>query len=249
MKKLYIFLSLLFINMFAYGVNFAVAPTRFEIKIDKVVTNEVYIFNNTKKPLRIETYTESDNDFGSEYNLDSNIVVFPKIVSIKPGGRQTVRFRVKPGQNLKDGEYKSYIIFKEVPSEIKSYGENSSEEVLTSKVTILTELGISVYGSIGEEILKGRIENFKTSYENGILSIRFDGISEGNTSFKYQFVVEDENGDILSKGKCGIPTRNKKNQIGFGVKEVANAKGKSIKVKILDQKNNILKEEKVRIKK
>lgn len=249
MKKLYIFFSLLLINLLAYGNSFYVMPTRFELKIDKVATNEVYINNNTNRPLRIETYIEGDSDFGKEYNLDSNIAVFPKVVAIKPGGKQVVRFRVKPGQNLKDGEYKSYIVFKEVPGEIKTQGEKKAGDGELTNVSILTELGISIYGSTGNEILKGRIENFKAKYKNKALSVKFDAISEGNTSFKYHYMIEDGKGEVLGKGKCGISPRNGKSPIGFVLTETSKFKGNTIKIKILDQKNNILIEEKVAISK
>lgn len=247
MKKIYLFLVMSLISVIAYGTNFSVAPTRFELKVDKVVTSEVYVTNNTRKPLRVETYIEADGDFGVEYNLNSNIVVFPKVIAIKPGGKQVVRFRVKPGVNLKNGEYKSYIVFKEIPSEIKTVGERKSTGDEITNISILTELGISIYGNVGEEILKGKIENFRSNYKNNILEIKFNAISEGNTAFKYQFVIEDGKGKVLSRGKCGISPRNGRRELGFALSETSKFKGKNIKIKILDQKNNILHEEKMRV--
>lgn len=248
MKKLYISFLLLFINLIAFATNFSVAPTRFELKVDKVTTNEVYLTNNTNKPLRIETYLESDKTFGENYNLNSNITIFPKVVTIKPAGKQIVRFRVKPGTNLKDGEHKSYIVFKEVPLEIKNIGEKNTLVGETSpNIVILAELGISVYGISGNETLKGDIENLKLNYKENTLGIKFDSISTGNTSFKYKYVVEDEKGKILSQGKAGNSLRNGKTNIGIALTKTDNYKGKNIKVKILDQKNNILEEKKIKI--
>ena len=54
MKKIYLFFMMLFASALAYGTNFSVAPTRFVLRIDKVATNEVYVSNNTQKPLRIK---------------------------------------------------------------------------------------------------------------------------------------------------------------------------------------------------
>ena len=247
MKKIYIFLVMLLVSLVTYGANFSVAPTRFELKVDKVATNEVYITNNTKRPLRIETYIESDEDFGKDYNLNDNIAIFPKVVAIKPAGKQVVRFRVKPGSNLKDGEYKSYIVFKEIPYEIKNSGDKKEDKDGTSNVIIVTELGISVYGVAGEEILKGRIENFKANYKDNVLGIRFDSISEGNTSIKYRYMIEDSKGKVLAEGRAGNSLRNGKNKIGIALTEIDDFKGKNIKIKILDQKNNILKEEKIKM--
>ena len=246
MKKLYISFLLLFINLITFATNFSVAPTRFELKLNKSITDEVYIMNNTKKQLRIETYLESDKAFGENYNLNSNIVIFPKVVTIKPAGEQIIRFRVKPGTNLKDGEYKSYIVFKEVPLEIKSIG-NKNNNSTSSNITIITELGISIYGITGQEILKGYVENFKLTYKDKVLGIKFDSISTGNTSFKYKYIVEDEKGKILSQGRAGNSLRNGKTNIGITLTKTENFKGKNIKVKILDQNNNLLKEKNIKI--
>lgn len=247
MKKLYVVFIMLLINFMAYGANFSVAPTRFELRVDKVETNEVYITNNTNRPLRIETYIESDQDFGKDYNLNENIAIFPKVVVIKPAGKQIIRFRVKPTSNLKNGEYKSYIVFKEIPYEVKTSGEKKKDNDGASNVIIVTELGISVYGITGDEILKGRIENFKLTCKNNVLGISFDSISEGNTSIKYRYLIEDSRGKNLAEGRVGNSLRNGKTKIGVALTEINDFKGKNIKVKILDQKNNLLKEEQIKI--
>lgn len=247
MKKIYLFFMMLFASALAYGTNFSVAPTRFVLRIDKVATNEVYVSNNTQKPLRIETYIESDAEFGSDYNLNSNIAVFPKVIGIKPGGKQVVRFRVKPGQNMEDGEYKSYIVFKEIPPEIKTMGEKKKSGDSTTNITIVTELGISIYGGIGEEVLKGGVENFKGVFRGKFLEINFDAVSHGNTSFKYKYIVEDGGGNILNEGKAGISPRNGKKHIRLGISELPKIKGNSVKIKLLEQYDNIVHKEKVKI--
>lgn len=247
MKKLYICFLIFIINLMAFGTNFSVAPTRFELKIDKISTNEVFVTNNTKKPLRIETHIENDKDFGEEFNLSSNITIFPKVVTIKPAGKQVIRFRVKPGVDLKNGEYKSYIVFKEIPLEIKNTGEKNSNGSTSTNLTILTELGISVYGISGEEVLKGKIENFKLDYKDKALCIKFDSISTGNTSFKYKYKIEDEKGKILSAGRAGNSLRNGKTNIVFCLTKTENLRGKNIKVKLLDQSDRVLAEKTAKI--
>ena len=126
-------------------------------------------------------------------------------------------------------------------------GEKKKSGDSTTNITIVTELGISIYGSIGEEILKGRVENFKGNFRGKNLEINFDAISEGNTSFKYKYVVEDERGNILNEGKAGISPRNGKKHIRLGISELIKFKGNSVKIKILDQYDNMLHEEKVKI--
>lgn len=63
--------------------------TKFEVDLSKSSTQEMYIVNNTDSPLRVGIAPESDKKF--RYNLNSNIKVFPKVVSVKPAGKQIVR--------------------------------------------------------------------------------------------------------------------------------------------------------------
>lgn len=235
-KKIYLLLIIFITSTCSYAANFSVAPTRFEINIDKVATNEVYVLNNTSQPLRIETYFESDVEFGKKYNLNSSIAVFPKVIAIKPGAKQVVRFRVKPGKDLEAGEYKSYIVFREVPPEIKSTSERTKTQNAATNVAILTELGISIYGHFGEEIIKGSLENFKVTYKDKILNMWGTSTSEGNTSLKFRFEIEDKKGNILAKGNLGNSSRNGKRNIGVSLTSIEE---KEIKIKVYDQTNKI----------
>lgn len=146
MKKLSFFIILLVLSTASYSLNFSVMPTGFVVDLDKVSTQEVYITNNTSAPLRLEAYFQSDSDFGENFNLNSNSVIFPKIIAIKPAAKQTIRFRTKPDANMKDGEYKSYLTFKEIPQEIKTIpGEDSSNKTtMSTNLQMITEISISV---------------------------------------------------------------------------------------------------------
>ena len=203
MKKLYIFFTFIIFGIISYGANFSVAPTRFELDINKVATNEVHIFNNTSKPLRIETYLESDKNFGEKYNLNKNIAVFPKVIAIKPGAKQVVRFRVKPSKDLAEGENKSYLVFKELPGNIKTTAPQNSDGGATTNISILTELGISIYGHLGEEILKGKLENVEVITKKTYIVLRGNATSKGNTSLKFRYKLESKSGKVLSEGTFG----------------------------------------------
>lgn len=247
MRKIYLFLTMLTLSIMSYAANFSVAPTRFELDINKTATNEVYVINNTSKPLRIETYFEEDKEFGEKYNLNSNIAVFPKTVAIKPGAKQVVRFRVKPGKDLEDGEHKSYIVFREVPPEIKTEGEKRNNGNSTTNISILTELGISIYGHIGEENLKGNLENVKVSYKNKVLTLLGTAVSEGNTSLKFRYIIEDNKGEVLTKGSLGNSGRKGKKDIGVSLVSLPDLSGKEITVKIHDQKDKFYYNKKIKL--
>lgn len=246
-RKVYIFFILALLEIISYGANFSVAPTRFELDLNKIATNEVHVFNNTSKPLRIETYTESDKSFGEKYNLNKNIAVFPKVIAIKPGAKQVVRFRVKPSKELAEGENKSYLVFKELPPNIKTTAPKNSEGETATNISILTELGISIYGHTGEEIIKGRLEDVKLTAKNNYISLKGNAVSEGNTSIKFRYKVESTGGKILSEGVLGYSPRNGKAQIGLGLGKFSEMAGKDVVVKVFDQKEKLYYEKKIKL--
>ena len=147
MKKIIFIINFIIISMVSYSLNFSVAPTKFQVDLSKVATQEAYVINNTTQPMRIETYLENDENFGENFTMIDDIVVFPKKIAIKAGGTQVVRFRVKPRANMPEGELKTYITFKEVPQEIKN--TNSTEkkgEMMGAGVGLLIEISVPIYG-------------------------------------------------------------------------------------------------------
>ena len=94
MKKFLFIILLLSFSVLSYSLNFSVAPTGFSVELDKTSTQEITIINNTAEPLRLAASFQSDSEFGEKYNLNSNLTIFPKIISLKPAGKQIVRFRI-----------------------------------------------------------------------------------------------------------------------------------------------------------
>ena len=182
-----------------------------------------------------------------KYNLNKNIAVFPKVIAIKPGAKQVVRFRVKPSKELAEGENKSYLVFKELPPNIKTTASKNSEGETSTNISILTELGISIYGHTGEEIIKGRLEDVKLTAKNNYISLKGNAVSEGNTSIKFRYKVESTGGKILSEGVLGYSPRNGKTQIGLGLGKFPEMAGKDIVVKVFDQKEKLYYEKKIKL--
>lgn len=197
LKKLYISMIFCLFSMRAQGFNFSVAPTRFEVNLDKIVTNEITLLNNTTKPMRIESFIETAPGY-EKSDLNESIKLYPKLVSIKPGGKQVVRFRIKPKGNMKDGEYKSYVVFKEIPLKEKDKGEIGK---VGAQIKMLTELGISVYGYYGDIIKDVKVENLAVNYnkKNSSLLVKMDSDSKGNSSELFQTKVDmlDEKGRVI----------------------------------------------------
>lgn len=234
MKKYLLIFQMLIITVLSYSLNFTVYPTRFLVPIDRITTQELKVINNTEEPLRVEIFTEADEEFGKEYNLNSNIKIFPNTVSIKPGESQIVRFRIKPDKKLNDGEYKSYLTFKEVPYEIKSE-ETEEEKKISSNLKFNTEISIPVL-SLDETTSKvvGRIENLAYNYNGTDLNIKCTTISEGNTTLQVFYILKIE-GMSSIKGKIGYSKREGKKDLNVGILLPVEVKGKKANLKVFDQ--------------
>lgn len=237
MKKFTLIIFLIILSSVSYSLNFAISPTGFRINLDQPVTNEINIINNTKQPLRLESFSESDNEFGEKYNLNSNIVVFPKIIAIKPAGSQTVRFRVKPSANMEDGEYKSYLTFKEIPSTIKTTDSNNANG--ETNIAIQTEISISIYGNKGTSNTKGNLSDIKLNYSGNALLISASSFSEGNTSLKFLYTLDIIGTNIQSNGLFGVSARNGKKEISLTMEAPEKLKGKKAKLVITDQDGKV----------
>lgn len=231
MKKITIIGLFILLGITTFALNFSIYPTKFELDLSKSSVQEVYIVNNTDLPLRIGIAPESDKNFGEDYNLNSNIKVFPKTVSIKPAGKQVVRFRVTPDKNIKEGEYKSYITFTEIPPKIKTSNENS--DTIKSEVQMITAIMISVYGQGEKTILDGSIKEISTRFENGVLLLTGKAYSKGNTSLKFDYSIDGKN--IDSKGRIGISPRTGENSISTSINLPNAKKGDKIDLTIKDQ--------------
>lgn len=155
MKKLILIFALVY--EMCFGLSFSVAPTGFNLDLNKKATEEVYLINNTSQPLRLEVYLEAPKGY-EKNNLNNYITVFPKIISIKPGSKQSVRFRVKTDENIKENtRYKSLLVFRERPNEIKNSSQNDSnniskdniskkEEGFSANLIMITEVAIPITG-------------------------------------------------------------------------------------------------------
>lgn len=233
MKKI-ILLGIFLLSTLANALNFSVYPTRFEVVGNTVTTQELTITNETLQPLRIEIFASSDEEYGKDYNLNSNITIFPKNVSIKPGASQKVRFRVKPDERLKEGEFKSNLTFKEIPYEIKSTANKEKESnSIESNLQFITEVLIPIY-SYGENlVLDGELKNLQYVYKGEGVNLQLKTISKGNASIQFFYEIEVA-GDKYS-GKLGNSARIGEKSINIFIPLKEGLKGKKATLKIFDQ--------------
>ncbi|MCB8565962.1 COG1470 family protein [Fusobacterium ulcerans] len=236
MKKLLFIILLLNISILSYSLNFSVAPTGFSVGLSKPSTHEITILNNTTEPLRLNAVFHSDPAFGEDYNLNSNLTVFPKTISLKPAGKQTVRFRVKPDSKLENGEYKSLLTFTEVPGEIKTTAESNET---SSNLKFITEINISVYGYKGDLTHKGTLSDVKLAYNGASAVISASSFSEGNTSLKFSYSLKVQGSNAEASGLFGISAREGNKDLSLSTQLGPNLKGKKAKLVITDQDGKV----------
>ena len=144
MKKVIVVIIFFITNIVTLCLNFSVSPTKFEVDLSKDGTYEAYLLNNTPNPLRIEVYTEVPKGY-EENNLNKNIVIYPKKISIKPGGKKEIRFKVKSIKNINKKTYKTLLVFRESLPNIKEKIETRNSRV-NMDLSFITEIAIGVYG-------------------------------------------------------------------------------------------------------
>ena len=144
MKKAIVVIIFFITNIVTLCLNFSVSPTKFEVDLSKDGTYEAYLLNNTPTPLRIEVYTEVPKGY-EENNLNKNIVIYPKKISIKPGGKKEIRFKVKSIKNINKKTYKTLLVFRESLPNIKEKVETRNSRV-NMELSFITEIAIGVYG-------------------------------------------------------------------------------------------------------
>lgn len=144
MKRILVILVVVLCSTNLFALSFSIAPTEFDISLDKNQLHEAYIMNNTFSPLRIEIYKEDVKGY-EDKSITEDIIIFPKIISIRPGGKQLVRFKVKPNPSREKGIYRSLLVFRESPNNVKTISKNENGNFET-KLNFITEIAIGVKG-------------------------------------------------------------------------------------------------------
>lgn len=239
MKKIIGILFIL-ITGISYSLSFTVYPTKFDVDYKKVGVYEIEIINNTLEPLRIEIFPEADKEFGEDYNVNKNITIVPKNIFLKPGGTQLTRFRFKPDTNVKDGQYKSNLIFREIPSEIKTEAKTEEKvDTLVSNIKFITEMAIPVYLTTDNIRLDGEVKNVEVIGKGKNLLIKCDTNSKGNSSIELLYSLEILDTKEKLTGILGYTARTGNETISLAVSLKNNLKGKRGIFKIYDKDGKV----------
>ena len=194
----------LFIAPPAYAASFQVSPTRFEFSLSKRFTNFFTLTNIADKSLRVRVYAQfveidEKNQIvekvGHPHDLSRWAVFNPRLLTIRPRQKRTVRFSIRPPRQLGEGEYRAVIFFEELPSRAPASPGAVDNKKVELQLTLLTRVGVSLYGMRGEPRPEAKIEPGKTTVTEKGLSIANFIENLGNTHLNLQLKARLVNAD------------------------------------------------------
>ena len=183
-----------------YAISMQVAPHRFVFSIDQSNTQEAVVTNVSDHPVKIKVYCEPAPDQLKEEYLGDWVVIFPKLLTLNPGEKKTVRFSVRTPKGLKDGEYRAFLFFEEM-FEKKEATEPIDNVQLDFQ--LLTKLGVNIYGQTGKIVRQGQLRNPKVEYLEGKINFKGEFINQGNAH-----ILADVNVQILNEKQQVVKNEN-----------------------------------------
>lgn len=156
-KKVIIYL-LLFSGLYA---DFEVAPQIQELSLDRQATRKIYLKNGTNKLKKIKIYSRRPEDQKTkDLYMGDWVIVYPKIVYLKPNSKKVIRMAARPPKGLVEGEYRSHLVFEEVP--VKKYDNTEKdEEKVGVNLEVVHILVSTVYGYRGKLNYGGNFDDFQ----------------------------------------------------------------------------------------
>ena len=143
-KKMVFYIRLLFIYLIFSTItlsnefNLSISPTKIELDLNNNSVTDIYLVNNSDKTVKLLPYFETPEEFQNN-SLESMLECFPKFIILKSKEEKLIKLVYNKKEILKkDENYKSYIIFKELP--------NDSKSLLGEEMIILNEIGIGITG-------------------------------------------------------------------------------------------------------
>jgi len=164
LKKVIIFMYLFMTSvLFA---NFQVAPQIQKMDLKRPGTHKIFLKNDTNKLKKIKIYSERPRDQKTkDLYMGDWIIVYPKLVYLKPNSKKVVRIASRPPKDLPDGEYRSNLVFEEIPT--KKYDNSEKDETKVGvNIEIIHILVSTVYGYSGKLEYSGIFDDFQVITDN-----------------------------------------------------------------------------------
>jgi len=159
MKKIIIYIYLLMISVLY--ADFEVAPKIQKIDLDRSSTKKIHLKNPTDKLKKLKIYSERPKDQKTkDFYMGDWIIVYPKIVYLKPKSKKIIRMAARPPKGLADGEYRSHLVIEELPVQVyNNVEENKGEKSV--EVEIFYKILSTIYGYKGKLEYSGIFDGFK----------------------------------------------------------------------------------------
>ncbi|WP_297433705.1 hypothetical protein [uncultured Cetobacterium sp.] len=133
---IYLFFSTILLST---EFNLSISPTKIELNLNNDSVTDIYLINNGNKDVKLLPYFETPMEFQNN-SLELMLECFPKFITLKPKEEKIIKLVFKNKNDIlkKNENYKSYIIFKELPNNSKSFSDKN--------IIILNEIGIGILG-------------------------------------------------------------------------------------------------------
>lgn len=195
--------------------NFEVAPQIQKIDLDRPSTQKIYLRNPTDKLKKLKIYSERPKDQKNKgFYMGDWIIVYPKIVYLKPKSKKILRMAARAPKDIENGEYRSYLAIEEIPLQVY----DNTEENITEKsveVKILYKIVSTIYGYKGKLNYDGEFGGFKIVEDGKKIQLISNIINSGTTALDtfYRITYYENNKKLKTEdlflGK--IMRENKKN--------------------------------------
>lgn len=141
--------------------NFQVGPQVQKISLNRPGTQKIYLKNGTNKLKKIKIYSERPKDQKTkDLYMGDWVIVYPKIVYLKPNSKKVIRMAARPPKGLVDGEYRSHLVFEEIP--VKKYDSSEKDESKVGvNIDVIHILVSTVYGYRGKLEYSGIFDDFQ----------------------------------------------------------------------------------------
>ncbi|MCZ6558027.1 MAG: hypothetical protein O7A69_09650, partial [SAR324 cluster bacterium] len=204
------------------AASFQVSPTRFEFPLTKRFTNFFTLTNNSGQSVRIRIYPKFiqfspdrkiEEKVGHPLDLSRWMVFNPRLVNIRPKQKRTIRFSVRPPRDLSGGEYRAVIFFEEMPARAAAQPQQAQGESVKLQLKLLTRLGVTIYGMIGERNPQLQAGERRVRIEKDQLTVTAMVENTGNVhvSLNIKAQLQDESGDTLSENVQSFSIQREQN--------------------------------------
>lgn len=136
---LFIFI-ILSIKSFSF-LKIDVDPRCVEMDVGKQITKEITVMNQTSEFVRYKVSLEKPENLKDEYYMGDKLIIYPRVISLKPKSSQVIRLRLKKPIETKGIDYTTKICFDELVSEKMNSGDVQISE---ERVSIATKFTVRV---------------------------------------------------------------------------------------------------------